>query len=197
MTIGILVMAAGFGTRFNQLSIGENKLMALSPGLTNQSLSVLAHTLNNARNSGLEVVVVTRPEYLAVQQQAEELACRWIGINSQGLGESIAAGVRQTADWQGWLIALADMPFITGQTYNAVASALNTDDVVYPSYQGQQGHPVGFGVNYRSGLMALTGDNGARALLREASAKIVSVKDPGIVWDIDKPSHLLGPFFQS
>lgn len=45
MTMGILVMAAGFGARFNQLSPGENKLMALSSGLTNKALPVLTHSL--------------------------------------------------------------------------------------------------------------------------------------------------------
>jgi molybdenum cofactor cytidylyltransferase len=187
MTTGIVITAAGRGERFIQAGGCGNKLNALLQGKT-----VFEHTLQQALASGLPVQVVTRPENLMVQQAcaAHQVPC--ILLASGGLGESIAAGVAATADWDGWLIHLADMPFVSPQIFVQVAAALNQHSIVRPSFQQQPGHPVGFTAILRKQLCALRGDNGARELLRShGQVYLLHLDQPGIVQDIDLPSQLV------
>ncbi|WP_447881425.1 nucleotidyltransferase family protein [Serratia fonticola] len=187
MTTGIVITAAGRGERFIQAGGSGNKLNALLQGKT-----VFEHTLQPALASGLPVQVVTRPENLPVQQvcAAYQVPCTLLA--SGGLGESIAAGVAATANWNGWLIHLADMPFVSPQIFVQVAAALSQHNIVRPSFQHQPGHPVGFTAILRKQLCALHGDNGARELLRShGEVYLLHLDQPGIVQDIDLPSQLV------
>ena len=51
------------------------------------------------------------------------------------MGHTLAAGVAAAPDAAGWLIALADMPYIDPATYQAVIEALQTGaSVAQPTY---------------------------------------------------------------
>jgi molybdenum cofactor cytidylyltransferase len=50
------------------------------------------------------------------------------------MGDSIAAGVRATADAAGWLVLPGDLPLIQPATLRAVAQALARHPVVVPVY---------------------------------------------------------------
>lgn len=187
MTTGIVITAAGRGERFIQAGGSGNKLNALLQGKT-----VFEQTLQQALASGLPVRVVTRPENLPVQQAcaAHQVPCTLLA--SGGLGESIAAGVAATAEWDGWLIHLADMPFVSPQIFVQVAAALSQHSIVRPCFQHHPGHPVGFTAILRKQLCALHGDNGARELLRShGGVYLLHLDQPGIVQDIDLPSQLV------
>ncbi|OCJ36737.1 nucleotidyltransferase family protein [Serratia sp. 14-2641] len=187
MTTGIVITAAGRGERFIQAGGSGNKLNALLQGKT-----VFEHTLQQALASGLPVQVVTRPENLPVQQVCAAYQVPCTVLASGGLGESIAAGVAATANWNGWLIHLADMPFVSPQIFVQVAAALSQHNIVRPSFQHQPGHPVGFTAILRKQLCALHGDNGARELLRShGEVYLLHLDQPGIVQDIDLPSQLV------
>lgn len=83
------------------------------------------------------------------------------------MGASLAWGVEQTARASAWIIALADMPFIRPGTICAVAEVIDHPTVsVAPEFQGKRGHPVGFGRAYGEALGQLTGNQGARGILR-------------------------------
>jgi molybdenum cofactor cytidylyltransferase len=58
---------------------------------------------------------------------------------------------------------------------------------------GRRGHPVGFSRALRAELVALDGDEGARALLARHSSSItkVPVEDPGIFVDIDTRDDMM------
>lgn len=187
MTTGIVITAAGRGERFIQAGGSGNKLNALLQGKT-----VFEHTLQQALASGLPVQVVTRPENLPVQQACATHQVPCTLLSSGGLGESIAAGVAATADWDGWLIHLADMPFVSTQIFVQVAAALSQHDIVRPCFQQQPGHPVGFTAILRKQLCALRGDNGARELLSShGQVYLLHLDKPSIVQDIDLPSQLV------
>ena len=57
---------------------------------------------------------------------------------------------------------------------------------------GRRGHPVLFGAAWFPALRGLSGDEGARTLLRDGSIglKTVAVDDPGIHLDVDRPEDL-------
>lgn len=182
MRIAILVMAAGFSRRF-KASGGEHKLLALLNGKP-----VLQHTLEHVAATGLDVFVVTRPEDRAIHALIPA-GCAVI-CRSAGIGDSIAAGVKAAAEYDGWLITLGDMPFLTVESLLAVADALHRAPLVRAEVEGVPGHPVGFQRAFFSALASLSGDSGARAVLNSAPCQAVTLADKGCLLDIDTRSDL-------
>lgn len=179
-----ILLAAGRARRF-----GADKLMHPLAGQPMACIS--AATLQQV----LPTIAVVRPEQ---QPLIEQLAAQGVptiplaGSNG-GMGMSIAAGVTARADAKGWLIALADMPFIQPETTARVVAALqNGSAIAAPVYQGQRGHPVGFSAAFGEALRALHSDAGARELLQRHAAEItlIACDDAGILADIDTPADL-------
>src|SRR5690606_38639557 len=90
-----------------------------------------------------------------------------------GMGTGIACGVAASAAAPGWMIALADMPYVSPAAIRAVAARLQQGaDLVAPVYRGRRGHPVGFSRRHAGALMQLRGDAGARAILNANSGTL-------------------------
>ncbi|CAI0866249.1 nucleotidyltransferase family protein [Serratia marcescens] len=190
MTTGIVITAAGRGERFIQAGGQGNKLNAGFADATGEQRSLFEHTLRQALASGLPVQVVTRPDNLPVLAACAAKQVPVTLLASAGLGDSIAAGVAATPHWQGWLIHLADMPFVNAEVFRQVVDALRQHPIVRPCYAQQPGHPVGFSARLRKPLCQLRGDNGARELLQGAAVHLLPLEHPGVVRDIDLPSQL-------
>ncbi|AVU36978.1 TPA: NTP transferase domain-containing protein [Serratia marcescens] len=190
MTTGIVITAAGRGERFIQAGGQGNKLNAGFADAAGERRSLFEHTLRQALASGLPIQVVTRPDNLPVLAACAANQVPVTLLASSGLGDSIAAGVAATPHWQGWLIHLADMPFVGAEVFRQVADALRQHAIVRPSYAQQPGHPVGFSALLRKPLCQLRGDNGARELLQGAAVHLLPLEHPGVVQDIDLPSQL-------
>ncbi|MEG9835084.1 nucleotidyltransferase family protein [Serratia marcescens] len=190
MTTGIVITAAGRGERFIQAGGQGNKLNAGFADAAGERRSLFEHTLRQALASGLPVQVVTRPDNLPVLAVCAANQVQVTLLASAGLGDSIAAGVAATPHWQGWLIHLADMPFVGADVFRQVADALRQHAIVRPCYAQQPGHPVGFSALLRKPLCQLRGDNGARELLQGAAVHLLPLEQPGVVQDIDLPSQL-------
>ncbi|HGM6806661.1 TPA: NTP transferase domain-containing protein [Serratia marcescens] len=190
MTTGIVITAAGRGERFIQAGGRGNKLNAGFADAAGERRSLFEHTLRQALASGLPVQVVTRPDNLPVLAACAANKVPVTLLASAGLGDSIAAGVAATPHWQGWLIHLADMPFVGADVFRQVADALRQHAIVRPCYAQQPGHPVGFSALLRKPLCQLRGDNGARELLQGAAVHLLPLEQPGVVQDIDLPSQL-------
>lgn len=156
----VLVLASGRGERFVASGGQGSKLRALLAGQP-----VIEHTLAAVRASGLPFHVED--------------------AGHPGMGDSIAAGVRATADAGGWLVLPADLPLVRPQSLQAVAQALARGSVVVPVHQGTRGHPVGFAAQHGPALQALAGAEGAAAIVRAARPLQLNLEDPGIVTDID------------
>ncbi len=106
----------------------------------------------------------------------------------RGMGHSLACGIEAARTASGWVIALADMPAISPQTILAVVQRIEDGaGIVVPVYRGQRGHPVGFAPRFGAQLAGLTGDSGARAILRDHPEAIepLEVEDAGVLQDID------------
>ena len=156
----VLVLASGRGERFLASGGKTHKLWALLAGRT-----VLEHTLQAVRDSGLRWHLEERFH--------------------PGMGDSIAAAVRATADATGWLVLPGDLPLLRSATLLEVSAQLAAHDVVVPTYDGRRGHPVGFGRNCRQELLRLRGELGAAQVVRAHGASLLPVDDIGVVTDID------------
>jgi molybdenum cofactor cytidylyltransferase len=190
----VVVLAAGRGTRFRGPGHKLEQNLGDGPGAD----TLLARTLRHAIATQLPVVVVTTPALAPAVHKL--VAARDVVTLAEhdaqgrpepiGMGHSIVAGVCATGDADGWLILPADMPLVQPATILAVAQGLERYPVCYAQYRGIQGHPVGFGTELYSELMALQGDEGARRIVARYAAQPISVDDPGVHIDVDTVEDL-------
>lgn len=185
----VVVLAAGRSARFGA---GRHKL-AQPLG----AASVLSRTLACAIASRLRTVVVTTAAFVDVARSS--VATRDVVVlpdadgeaaPSLGMGTSIAAGVKASADSSGWLVLPGDMPLVQPATLLAVARALDEHAVAFAQHGGRRGHPVGFAAELYPELAELSGDEGARRIIARYPAFAVDVDDGGILVDIDTEDDL-------
>ncbi len=185
MIVGVL-LAAGAGTRF-----GGDKLLARLPDGTAVGVRA-ARTLRSGVDRALAVV---RPgdEALSHLLGAEGLDVAVFSRADDGMGASLAFGVAAAPDADGWVIALADMPFVQRETIEVVAGMLRAGAwIAAPRHRGRRGHPVGFARALFPELVELGGDRGARTLLERHASRleVFESEDPGIFLDIDTISDI-------
>ena len=189
--VGVL-LAAGRGERF-----GGDKLLAGMPAgsgiAAGTPVAVAAARALTAALPGAVGVVRPSAGDLAAHLRDENvrvLTCPWA---DDGMGASLAFGVAGTADADGWVIALADMPWVAVATIRKVAAAVKAGaGIAVPVRQGVRGHPVGFGARFRENLLNLAGDEGARAVLaaHPLDVALIEVPDPNITRDVDTREDL-------
>jgi molybdenum cofactor cytidylyltransferase len=188
--VGIL-LAAGFSRRFSS----ADKLLQLLPDGRQIALAS-AESLIKAIPISIAVV---RPENneLAKLLQNTGLKVVFCHENDQEMADSLSTAIRFSSNFKaandGFVIALADMPYIATATISAVANKLGAGaSIVIPTYQGQRGHPVGFSAKFRNELENLHGDEGARSIIKRYPDEVhmLACDDAGILADIDTQADL-------
>ncbi|NWA63195.1 nucleotidyltransferase family protein [Pantoea sp. B9002] len=187
MSAGIIICAAGMGLRFISAGGDGLKLNAKLP----DGMSVFEQSLDHARASGLPVLVITHPQHESVIEICSAANVPYVTLSSPSLGDSIACGVRSRPDWLGWIIHLADMPFIGAETFRQIENALRHCPSVRPFFREIPGHPVGFSKICQPELLSLQGENGARKVLTRFAPLQLNVTTPDVLSDIDLPDHLI------
>ena len=185
--VGIL-LAAGRGRRFDG-SGASNKLLAC----IDDDLSVIAASAGKLLAVLRRVVAVVRFDDGGVADVLRALGCDVTVCPhaDSGMAASLAHGVGYASPSAGVLIALGDMPHVQAATLRALCGALGQGaDIAVPFHDGRRGNPVAFGAVHVPALLALQGDQGARALLRSHPVVEVAVCDPGIFLDIDTRDDL-------
>ena len=113
MHIGALLLAAGFSNRF-----GGIKLLAR----LNNGSTVFAQTLNRLSAAVEEVVIITRPDLVSALE-ADESQIRPFDHADQGMGASLAFGMKFTKHWDACIVCLSDMPFVRTATYSLLINS--------------------------------------------------------------------------
>jgi len=188
---GAVILAAGFSRRLP----GEDKLLKAYRGRP-----LLAHTLETAAGLGLgDAVVVTGDAGARIGQLARPWRLRCVRNDdaASGMGGSIAAGVTALREGlAGVFVVLGDMPEVTREDYARLAAAHEQRGarICVPVWEGRGGHPVLFGADHRGALAALTGDVGARGVLRQAGDVVsVCVASAGVLMDLDTHADFAHP----
>ena len=187
MNIVGLLLAAGSATRF-----GSDKLRHELP----HGVSLAVQAARHLKTAVPRIVAVVRP---GADETAQALAAEGCEIAvceraAEGMGASLACAVQAAGGADGYLVALADMPFVRPSSIAAVRDALAAGALIAaPYFRARRGHPVGIAGSLRAELERLSGDEGARKILaaRENELVKVPVGDPGVVRDIDRPEDLL------
>ena len=186
--VGIL-LAAGRGRRFDPTGI-YNKLLLPLPG----GEPVVVASARALLAALPRVVAVVRPDEDRVADLLRGLGCEvTVCVDADtGMAASLVQGLQHTAQAEGWIVALGDMPHVLPSTVAALARALEQGaDIAVPVHAGRRGNPVAFSRLHLPALLALEGDQGARAIVRANPVHEVAVDDPGIHLDIDTLSDLL------
>jgi molybdenum cofactor cytidylyltransferase len=198
-----LLLAAGSSRRFQTAGAAPaggdpdpaaaDKLLAL-----HQGRPLYEHALEALASCPLieETIVVVRPGFPAITPRPRVR----VVVNpdhAEGMASSLRAGVRAApGEAEAYLLALADMPGVRSGLIAALIRFAETTprSIVAPVCRGRRGHPVLFRASLRERLLSLTGDVGARELLRENPEEIApfTTDDPCVLRDIDRPEDLEG-----
>lgn len=184
MALPVLLLAAGRSSRMG----GCDKLMEPVGGvplILRQARAVVA--------AGLDLsVALPGPDHPRARA-LEGMPHRPLGLpgSAEGLGGTLRDGVAALPGTGRFMILAADLPGITSEDLARVAG---TDPgaarvVIATDAAGALGHPVLFDGSLRAAFAALSGDDGARAIVRSQKGAILTVALPcdHATRDLDTP----------
>ena len=184
-----ILLAAGSGRRFDPSGHQDKLLQTLPDG---QPVALQSALRLQQAVERLCIVVDAGNTRLAERFRQADLPVLLCPDAADGMASSLKCALQATQDSAGWIVALADMPWVSVATLQALAAALRDGaEAVAPFYQGQRGNPVGFSAACRAQLMTLQGDQGARHLLAGFRLTALETGDSGILRDVDYPQDLL------
>lgn len=181
-----LLLAAGRSARF-----GGDKLLAPLHGRPVLFWSAAAIATE------VDVLYVVLPEDAAARRAAIDGIPSLVVPHADrdaGMASSIGAGVDALGpDVEAVLIALADQPLVAPDVVRRLCARWRDGGAaaVVPAYRDGRGHPVLFGRASFPALRALTGDAGARSVLRALGDAVAAVAvDAAAPVDVDTPDML-------
>lgn len=186
--IPIILLAAGSSARMGQpkqlLRWGEQTLIEYKIQLllkTGQPLVVVL-----GANSGLIIPVIKKYEASII------LNNNW----EKGMGTSVSCGIRKVEldfpNANAVLIALPDQPLIPLSHYLALFNTFQKEKrqiIASKSESGWQGVPALFDRFYFEELQKLNGETGAKTIIRQYPANVISLLCNEITEDVDTPEN--------
>ena len=182
--ISAIILAAGLSKR---MELG-NKLL-----LEKKETPIIKITLDNIKAAKVkEIIIVLGKNSKSFKNVIEDKSVK-LYFNSNyknGISSSIKKGIEKVDNsCEGALICLADMPSIKTSTYNKIIDAFYKykKQNIIPYFNKKKGNPVLFSKSYFKYITNITGDVGARNLIRKNKKdfKKLTVADEGILEDID------------
>ena len=169
--VAAIVLAAGASRRF-----GSQKLLAPLHGKPIVRWAV--ENVLAARPD--EVIVVLGREGDAVREALSGLAVRFV-VNdrwAEGMSASLSAGISALpVGTDAALIALGDQPGVDASVMAGLINAQTEGGrpIVAPSYRGERGNPVIFGMEIFPELLEVQGDRGARDVIARDPSRVMLV----------------------
>lgn len=182
--IGIIVLAAGASSR-----LGRPKQL-----LPYKDKTLLRYTLEEAlTTSAQSVAVVLGANADALQKEINGYKIHVaVNINwKEGMASSIRTGVKAITEINpsvtGVILLVCDQPFVTTALLNTLIEVRQKTGkgIVASSYGNTFGPPVFFHHSFFPELLQLTGDVGARNIIRLHTGNVEMVPFPGGTLDID------------
>jgi len=182
--IGAVVLAAGEGTRFG----GQKQLANLD------GRPLLEHALAAVAEAPVDDTVVVlgagADDVMATVdlQGARPVICeRW----EEGMSASLASGLAALEDADAVVVCLGDQPRVSAEAIRRVLAARDgAAPATRATYGGEPGHPVVLEAELLGPLRDVSGDRGARSLLRRIGTRGVPCDDLGGGEDVDTPDEL-------
>lgn len=154
---------------------------------------LLRHTIRNAVTSSLDdVVVVLGSRAGEIGAAVGDLGQLTVVNDDYAAGQStsLALGVRSVADGaDGVMILLGDQPLVTSDAIDRLVDGFRsgTGEIVQAAYDGSPGTPVLFGRRHFGELLEVTGDEGARGIVRRHgdAVRVLEIGDVADLLDVD------------
>jgi molybdenum cofactor cytidylyltransferase len=181
---GIIVLAAGSSSRF-----GKIKQLVYFKGKT-----LLQHTIEEATEAGaVPIVVVTgaNADEVSKEIKSEKVEIVFNKDWEQGMASGIVIGLKKAITLNNELgkviIAVCDQPFVSSSLFQQLYQKQNESakHIVASAYADTIGTPALFTKKYFDALTGLTGDQGAKILLKKYSDDLATVDFPDGHIDID------------
>ena len=172
------------------LAAGESRRMGTAKQLLPlRGATLVEHSVQTALASGATQVVVV----LGARAEVVRAPLQGFGVTivenhdwQTGMGSSIACGVGSLGrDVETAVVALVDQPGITPEHLRFLAQRAHP--TAASLYEGILGAPCAFARSEFPRLLALTGDQGARHLLRSGEIPVEAVPFEGALLDLDTP----------
>jgi molybdenum cofactor cytidylyltransferase len=182
-----ILLAAGQSKRF-----GSIKQLAEIKGV-----SLINHSLTKLLPLGYEILVVLGANAEQIQPRLIKNSKIRVIINTdwqQGIGNSISFAVNEIANEESHLLlALADQVAMTTVDFQHFISSAkdNSDNIICAEYEHTVGVPAIFPKVFFKDLRQLTGDYGAKKVLRNHSAQLIKLPFQRAAIDIDTQQDLL------
>jgi len=190
-----ILLAAGTGSRFGGGKLlapwGESLLIeaALTTALAAPVRSVTVVT--GADSEKVAAVVRACAERLGATDRLRIVEAK---DYAEGMGASLrTAAAALPADTKAVFVLLGDMPRIPATIFQPLMEAVEAGaPAAAACFQGQRGHPALIGKDLIPELQNLTGDTGARAVLKGLGDRLVQVesKGNGVLFDVDVQGDL-------
>lgn len=183
MKIWGIILAAGEGKR-----AGGGKLSRAIQGKP-----MLQCVVETAVHSGLDnILLVTGYERNLGEKIANQFSIKSY-FNSDyplGMSTSLKLGLSKVPfGISAVVVLLGDMPYIQRETLEAIIDLYKATGgkIIIPVYNGRKGHPVLISCIYKDEIYNISGDMGAREIIKKHVDKVVYLEtgDPGILQDID------------
>jgi CTP:molybdopterin cytidylyltransferase MocA len=176
-----LVLAAGAGTRFGS---GESKLLADLDGRPLVERSIAAACDVQALERVVVVLGSHADDLIAAVRfgRAEPVVCsEW----ARGQSASLRCGLQALQGASKVIVTLGDAPLVTA---GVIALFTGEPGGTRAVYDGRPGHPVVLGPEQLAALRSVSGDRGARDLLR--GGPVIEVGHLCCGRDVDTPDDL-------
>lgn len=188
-----LVLAAGMSRRAGDV----NKLLHTFEYKYERKALVehVAHSLSVSQVNS--VLVVLGHDAMAVENALTDTPVA-VSVNTdyqRGQASSLAHGVALLFAHEAIVVCLGDMPHVTPEVVNALIDAMREHPekaFFVPVYEGQRGNPVLFTKEKYDEIMSLSGDNGARSLMKLQPDAVleVAIDCKGVLIDYDTQGEL-------
>lgn len=182
--IAAVVLAAGSSSR-----MGQVKQLLEWEGKT-----LIRHILSKLRAAGItDIVVVLGANASKIEKELEGLALHVVYNEqwSEGLGSSVVAGTRAAMelDPAALLFVLVDQPYVSISLLQQIMEQYtrHSDALIVSDYGSHPGVPALFPAFFFPNLLRLSGDAGARKIIKQYTGEIHFVAFPEGKYDLDTP----------
>lgn len=181
--IQMILLAAGLSRRF-----GSNKLLSEWAGLPLYRYSLDALVGLSQRRRDCPLLVVTRYEEIRRRCAQVSVPVCWNEHSERGITSSLHLGLKAAPEADFYLCSVADQPELTTRLLEDFLDGFLSSGkgIGCLSHQGRSGNPVIFSRRYREELLALTGDQGGKLVLRRHPEDCFFWEGPAL-HDIDRP----------
>jgi molybdenum cofactor cytidylyltransferase len=194
--VAAVILAAGTASRF-RAAAGDAIATKLVAKLHGKPL--IRHVVEAVLQSRVApVIIVTGHAENDVRAALKGLGMIYVRNDdyASGIASSVKCGIAQVPDdCDGAFVLLGDMPKVSGALLNQLIEAFAAHPqarAVVPIYQGERGNPALISRALFPEVEKLSGDIGARALLKSAGSNVVEVpvSSDAVSFDIDTPDLL-------